>query len=642
MAVIPSNLARVSNQLRMSVATSNLTRTQVDLLKVQNQLATGKTISVPSDEPGRAAIIQSIRKTLEKRDGYLQNLKSAQTHLGAVDTALGDMTDLLRQADQIASANVGSDVSADARTSAAAIVQNIYSQMLSLGNRQFEGAYLFGGDRSNQAPFVEAGGGVKFVGSERVLSNDFDEGARLEFMVNGDATFGALSTRIQGSQDLTPSIATATRLSDLRGANGRGIREGSIQLSNGSESAVIPISTADTIGDVIDRINAFAVGGIRAGIAGDGVSIELTAAAGDNISVNEVGGGNTASDLGILRVTGSGAGVALDGLAVDARITELTPLASLRGGAGIDPSGLIITNGQTTQTISFSAAVTVGDLLNAINGSDTNVRAEINAAGNGINLLNPTQGIDLNVGENGGTTADDLGIRSFSAGSPLSEFNGGDGVRTVSGADFSITDSAGVSFDVDIDGATTVQDVLDAINAAATGASAGVTATLATTGNGIVLTDSAGGGGTLTVTPAPFSAAATDLGIDKPAVGNVIAGEDKNPVKSVGVFAHLLALQNALRASDQKAITKAAEGIKADLDRIVRIRGETGARVQELEARQSRLEDQTVATKALLSELEDVDFTEAVTRFQTLQTALQATLQAAGATLNLSLLDFLS
>jgi flagellin-like hook-associated protein FlgL len=40
--------------------------------------------------------------------------------------------------------------------------------------------------------------------------------------------------------------------------------------------------------------------------------------------------------------------------------------------------------------------------------------------------------------------------------------------------------------------------------------------------------------------------------------------------------------------------------------------------------------------------MEDVDFTEAITRFQMLQTTLQATLQTAGATLNLSLLDFLA
>ena len=70
----------------------------------------------------------------------------------------------------------------------------------------------------------------------------------------------------------------------------------------------------------------------------------------------------------------------------------------------------------------------------------------------------------------------------------------------------------------------------------------------------------------------------------------------------------------SLHASDTQAMTEAAEGLKADLDNIVRIRGETGARVQELESRQNRLEDENLATKSLLSNLQDVDMTEAIAR----------------------------
>lgn len=639
MASIPSNLPRVSNNLRTSITTQNLLGTQTRLLKVQNQLATGKQLSTPSDNPGSAAIIQSIRKTLEQRDAYLANLKFAQSQLGTVDTTLGELTDLLREADQIASANVGSDVSADARASAAAIIGRIYSQAFSLANRQFEGAYLFAGDRSTAPPFVESGGGVKFVGSTNVLQNDFDEGATLAFMVDGNEVFGALTTRIQGTEDLTPAVTGATRLADLRGATGSGVRLGSIVLGNGSTAATVDLSRADTLEDVADAINAAGVGGITASITGD--RLTLTGGGGDDITVQESAGGTTAADLGIARAVGAGAGAPLNGQPLQAKVTPLTRLADLRGGAGLDLSGLNITNGQTAQTIDLSSAVTVEDLLNAVNGSTVNVRAAIADDGRRINLLNPTQGVPLTVGENGGATAEQLGIRSFAPGSKLSEFNDGRGIRGVDGVDFTVTDSTGVAFGVDLGAAQTVQDVLDAINTAAGLAGAGVSATLATTGNGIVLTDIAGGAGMLSVANAPFSRAVDDLGLDAPAAGNVIAGRDTNAVESRGMFANLIALQNALRGNDQRAITQSAERLKGDLDRIIRVRGETGARVQELEDRQQRLEDQNVTTRALLAEIEDVDFAEAITRFQTLQTALQATLQTAGATLNLSLLDFL-
>lgn len=641
MAILPLQLARVSNLLRSSVSSQQITRTQQQLLDVQNELTTGKRLNAPSDDPGDAAIVQQLRKTLEQRTGFLDNLQQAGSHLSEVDSTLGSLTDLLQQAQDIASANVGSDITAEERKSAAAVVESLYSQMLSVANRQFEGMYIFAGDRLTDAPFVPEAGGVKFVGSVNVLENRFDEGASRAFMVNGDDVFGALSTRIEGTADLTPSISAATRLADLGGASGAGARLGSIQVSNGTDTAIVDLSTADTVGDVIDAINAAGVGGITAGVATDGVSLELTGAGVDDITVKEVGGGTTASDLGILAVTGGGAGNPIAGASVKPRLTLLTPLTDLRAGAGIDlTNGFTIKNGLKSATINFAGATTVQDMLNAINSSGTAVRAEINATGTGINILNPTQGTQMSIAENGGTTATDLGVRSFNPATMLNELNLGKGVNTVDGDDMLITDSAGASFAVDLSGATTVQNVIDAINTATGGTT--ITASFATTGNGIVLTDSAGGGSTMNVTSLNFSTTAKDLGLlDTPAVSSVITGADVDPVKAAGVFSNIARLREALESSDQGSITEAAEGLKEDLARITRVRGETGARVQELESRQERLGDQNIATKALLSNLEDTDFTDAITRFQTLQTALQASMQTTSRVLNLSLMDFL-
>jgi flagellar hook-associated protein 3 FlgL len=221
----------------------------------------------------------------------------------------------------------------------------------------------------------------------------------------------------------------------------------------------------------------------------------------------------------------------------------------------------------------------------------------------------------------------------------LAELNDGRGVSTVTGPEFQITRRDGTSFQVEISGATTVQDVIDAINTADAGG--GVTASFATTGNGLVLTDSTGGAGQLSAFSINFSTAAKDLGLDQASAGNTLAGADTNRIETPGVFGNLQKLRVALQASDQKAITAAAEGLKADYDRIVRVRGETGARVQELDARQNRLADENLSTTKLLSDLRDTDFTDAISRFQTLQTALQASMQTTAKVLNLSLMDFL-
>lgn len=637
MAILPLQLARVSNLLRTNLSSSTIARTQQQLLEVQNQLTTGQRINAPSDDPGDAAIVQQLQKLLEQREAYNDNLKHAQSQLSEVDSNLGDLNALLQQAQTIASANVGSDVTPDERASAAAVVQSIYSQVLSLSNKQFEGVFLFGGDRSTAPPFVEDVGGVRFVGDSNVLKNVYDENTKLSFMVDGAAVFGALSTRVKGSVDLTPVLTTNTRLTDLRGAGNTGVQAGSIEISNGSVTQIVDLSNADTTQDVANAINAAGIGGITASVNSTGLTLNATGA--DNITVKEVGGGSTASDLGILQTTAAGAGTSLVGQPVGPRVTNLTQLADLNGGAGIDTTGLILTNGQTTATIDLSSAVTVEDLLNAVNGSKTGVLAKINDAGNGIDLVNPTQGVQMTIAENGGTTAADIGLRSLSPATPLSELNDGRGVSTVTGPELQITRRNGSSFQVDISSAVTIQDVIDAINTADAGG--GVTASFAASGNGLILTDSTGGAGQLSAISINFSTAAGDLGLDAVASGNTLTGRDTNGIEVPGVFGNLQKLRTALASSDQAAITAAAEGLKADYDRIVRVRGETGARVQELEARHNRLEDENLATKGLLSNLQDTDFTDAISRFQTLQTALQASLQTTASMLNLSLLDFL-
>jgi flagellar hook-associated protein 3 FlgL len=635
MAILPVS-ARVSDQLRTGTALSSIARTQQQLLEVQNQISTGERVSTPSDDPGAAAVIQQLQKTLEQRQSYSNNLQQANSQLSEVDSTLGDLTDLLQQAQTIASQNVGSDVTAAQRQGAAAVVQTLQSQALSIANKQFNGAFLFGGDKNTTAPFESDNGLIRFVGSPTTLTNRYDENTVLPFQVDGNQVFGALTSQMTGATNLGPSLTSSTRLVDVAGASGDGVRAGAIRIGNGTTTVDVDLSNADTVQDVVNDINAAGLAGVTASLGSSGITLSGAG----NISVNEIGAGTTANDLGILTPSGAGAGVPVNGQSLKAMVTPLTKVADLRGGAGLDLSGLTITNGATTTTISLAGAQNVQDVLNAINGSKAGVLARINADGTGIDVVNPTQGTAMTISENGGTTAAQLGVQSFNPSTKLSDLNGGKGVRTVAGADVQITRKDGTKFSVDVDGLNTVQDVINAINTADGGG--GVTASFSSAGNGIVLTDSTGGGGVLAVSPLNASSAPADLGLlANPASGSTLTGADVNPINSVGVFASLSKLAAALQSNDQAGITDAAQALQSDHDRVVVVRGQTGARVQELTARQSRLDDENVATKSLLSNLQDTDFTEAITRFQTLQTALQANYETAAKVFHMSLLDFL-
>jgi flagellar hook-associated protein 3 FlgL len=335
--------------------------------------------------------------------------------------------------------------------------------------------------------------------------------------------------------------------------------------------------------------------------------------------------------------------------------------ALLAGGSGVEfdqNSGLQIRNGGELYVVDLAGARTVEDVLNLLNGSQASVLAEINEQGTGINVRSRLSGADFSIGENGGTTATELGIRTFTTTTRLADLNHGLGVRTGPGDDLVIRRSDGVELNIDLDGAETIADVIDLINnhplnvfPAIADPSEAVLARLTAFGNGIELTDSNPlGTGTLAVLKVHGSAAATDLGfmpvgqtIATPLPGNpgVITAADVNPLETKGVFNSLMRLRAALEANDVVQITRALDMLDADLTRVNFSRAEVGARQQTLDILQSRLADEEVELRHQFSLEVEVDLVEAITNLTARQAAYEASLRATARTFQLTLLDFI-
>ncbi|MFW6145964.1 MAG: hypothetical protein ACOC7R_01365 [Planctomycetota bacterium] len=632
-------IGRISDQMRMSFTLNSIRANQLQSGLVQQQLATGDRLLTPSDDPDAANRAMSLQRVLGLREQVLANLESATVAFDHTDNALGKARDLLTQASVLASDSI--DATEGERASNAQMVQSLIDSMAGIANLRVGDTYVFAGTNCLSPAFGVDENGVRYLGNDDARTADLGGVGRTPVGLVGSEVFGLRGRGVTGWRDLTPAMTADTRLSSLDGAAGEGIRLAAIDVADGADTWRVDLTGCDRIGDVTDAIEDATGGAVTAGLAPGGTALQLTGAPGADLTVREAGNGWAAHDLGLFAPAGQGD--SFTGQSVRPRLTETTALADLAGGAGADlASGIIITNGGAAATLTFDTDATVGDLLNGINGADVGVEARINADADGIDVLNQVAGARLRIGENGGTTAKDLGIRSLHGATELASLNDGIGVARSDGeTDIRITARNGASFEVNLSDAVTLDDVVTAVNDAATAAGVTVTAAIRATGNGLELTDATGGGGSLSVISINDATAAADLGIDQAVATATLTGEDVHPVTAGGVFTHLAQLRDAILAGDAAEITRIAGKLDGDSEALLRLRGRMGGLVQDLEARAGRAEALETDDLSMLSDLKDTDFAEAITRFQALQMALQATLMTSSSALNLSLLDFL-
>ncbi len=640
MSIINSNQGRVSSAMTADSMLSILRQTQTEMMKIQQQISSGKKVSVPSDNSGAASAIGNFRNLLAQFDQHTESLSNASDVLAVTDSTLSDISDLVTQAQSIASSQIGVTSDATTRSSQAEIVDSLIDSLSQSANADHNGIFLFSGRTSSTKPFTELLGGYRYTGSRENLAATIGQNLPIDVNSNGASALGALSSRVVSTVDLDPAATATTRLSDVAGARNVGVQLGTVNVTIDGTQVSVDLTHSDSLGDIATRINS-AINGIdptAGGLAVSSKGFTLTAAAGHTIDIAEVGAGVTAADLGI-GLTATGAAVV--GGDVNPKLTLTTDVSTF--GVPVDmTSGLSVTSGSVTKVIDFTGATTIQDMANKVSAADMGLRLEINSSGTGLNLVNEVSGIDVSIGENaGGTTASDLGVRSLTGSTQLADFNHGLGVRILGSGqnDIEIQLHDGTKVDVSLTGATTVADVMSAINTAGGGS---VTAGMAASGNGLELTDTTAGAGAFTVIDLNNGYAAEDLGIkNNVGAGATITGTDVAKVRNESVFTHLMALRDALRQNDTRGITLAGEALNRDLDTLTRSRASTGVRSNRIDAEKTRTADRKIQTASLLSGLQDTDVTSAITRFTQLQQQLQANLQMGAQVMKLTLLDFL-
>jgi flagellar hook-associated protein 3 FlgL len=131
------------------------TRKQNDLLaRLQEQASTGKQLTAPSDDPARAAAIESSTIEDNRLGSYLSNIATVRGTLDSGVSALQQASDLLLTARSLAVEAGQSSSDPSAREAEASQIDSLLGQLTSLANTQVNGDYVFSGTATRTQPFV--------------------------------------------------------------------------------------------------------------------------------------------------------------------------------------------------------------------------------------------------------------------------------------------------------------------------------------------------------------------------------------------------------------------------------------------------------------------------------------------------------
>ena len=131
---------------------------QSALLKTQQQIATGKTLSSPSDDPVAAVKILNVERESNLLEQYIGNAGTTVSKLRVEEGVLQGAGNVLQRIRELAVQGLNDTNTQSDRADIAQEIIQLNEELLSLANRQdANGDYLFSGFSTNTQPYTSTG-----------------------------------------------------------------------------------------------------------------------------------------------------------------------------------------------------------------------------------------------------------------------------------------------------------------------------------------------------------------------------------------------------------------------------------------------------------------------------------------------------
>ena len=659
---------RISTSWAQQLGVNAMNAQQVKMSKTQMQLSSGLNILTPSDDPAAAVRTLSLQETIDKTTQYQDNIAMVRSRLNIEEGSLGAAENIMFRAKELTIQALNDTLTLQDRQAIKSEIDQLLQQMVGVANtKNSNGEYIFSGDLSKTpavawdsdvGSYVYQGGvnqRVLDIAPERRVA-DGDLGFNVfqniaSVSQEADATVNGTELNTRSVFDTLQSLSFAL---DQKYEVPEAVITGDRFMRLGADYLAAPTAfnlTSD-VGRTIEGANTLAISvatpldysGVNAvfDLVVDGVDTETI-----TLALNYADQAALVADI---QSQIDAVGSAIAGLVeVDPtanpiqfkttstaenptlQINETSGTFFVDAGFGVGNNSAQPVNVILDQDYADLDAVVAAINLNS-NLADINIEARSN--GNNIEFVSTTTGKDSTISiydENpvNGSFLTDFG---FSTGTT------GDGVDlggTITGANTLTFPTPPLPPPLDY---TATNAVFELANEA--GNSQIITLNTTYASHAVLvkaIQDQINGSdieGKIEIDPTA-----------NPIQFNSISSGTSAAVQINQISGDFLKDTGFISGDTGRVFNKTANDVLADLDsaldNFLTVRTTVGARMRALDDQEFQNEKFIVDMKTTLSEVRDLDYAEAISRFNIEQTALQAAQQAYSRVQNLSLFNFL-
>ncbi len=158
---------RMSTSGLHSSALATMLAQQSSLSKTQNQIALGRRVNTPADDPVASVHIMELQRSLKETEQYGTNADMATNRLNMEESAVSSVGNLLQRVQELTVQANNATVDPASRKLLAVEVKARITELTNIANQQdSNGEYLFSGYSTKTQPFSQTGATTSYFGDQ--------------------------------------------------------------------------------------------------------------------------------------------------------------------------------------------------------------------------------------------------------------------------------------------------------------------------------------------------------------------------------------------------------------------------------------------------------------------------------------------